>query len=369
MKTFANFYSILIVMIALLLTSGVRCYAEESLFEKEVFESLPDDVLELYETLGVDSLDFDSIFNISGSDILELIKKLITGAVESPMVSVVRMVAAVIILAVFECFMPDDSKIKDVMNLVGALFCVLSIIKPLSFAVTSSVSSVSVSGKFMLVLIPVITGVVSASGNPTLAVSFQSIAFAAAQLIALIATEVVVPVVGVVLSLDIVGSLMPKFSLSSFTDVIKKGITTILSFCATVFVSFLGLKAGMANTADTLLGKGMKLVISSAVPVIGGALSEAYSGVVGNMMLIKSTIGVFGIGAIALITLPSCIQLLVWILALKISSGIAGMFEQRQISDLLKTVSSSIVLLNVTVIFVAVLFIISTSLILVLKAG
>lgn len=369
MKRLVKIYSVLIVMIVSALISGVQCYAEEDLFEKEVFEGLPGDVLDLYEELGVDSLDFDSIFNVSGSDILELIKKLVTGAVESPLVSVVRLVAAVIILAVFECFMPDDSKIKDVMGLVGALFCVLSIINPLSFAVTSSVSSISVSGKFMLVLIPVLTGVVSASGNPTLAVSFQSIAFVAAQIIALFATEVVVPVVGVILSLDIVGSLMPRFSLSSFTDVIKKCITTILSFCATVFVSFLGLKAGMANTADTLMGKGMKLVISSAVPVIGGALSEAYSGVVGSMMLVKSTIGVFGIGAIALITLPSCIQLLVWILALKISSGIAGMFEQRQISDLLKAVSSSLVLLNVTVVFVAVLFIISTSLILVLKAG
>lgn len=369
MKILVKFNSVLIIMIALLFVSGVRCYAEESLYEKEVFESLPDDVLELYETLGVDSLDFDSIFNVSGSDILELIKKLITGAVESPLVSVVRMVAAVIILAIFECFMPDNSKIKDVMNLAGALFCVLNIIKPLSFAVTSSVSAISVSGKFMLVLIPVITGVVSASGNPTLAVSFQSIAFVSAQLIALFATEVIVPIVGVILSLDIVGSLIPGFSLSSFTDVIKKSITTILSFCATVFVSFLGLKAGMANTADTLMARGMKLVISSAVPVIGGALSEAYSGVVGNMMLVKSTIGVFGIGAIALITLPSCVQLIVWILALKISSGIAAMFEQRPISDLLKAVSSSLVLLNVTVVFVAVLFIISTSLILVLKAG
>lgn len=369
MKILVKICYVFIMMLALFLMTGIKCYADEALFEKEVFGSLPDEVLDLYEDIGVDSLNFDSVFNVSGSDILELIKKLVTGAVESPLISVVRLIAAVIIIAVFECFLPDDSKIKDVMNLAGALFCVLSIIKPLTFAVTSSVSAISVSGKFMLVLIPVLTGVVSASGNPTLAVSFQSIAFVAAQLIALFATQVIVPVVGVILSLDIVGSLIPGFSLSSFTDAIKKSITTVLSFCATVFVSFLGLKAGMANTADTLMGKGMKLVISSAVPVIGGALSEAYSGVVGSMMLVKSTIGVFGIGAIALITLPSCLQLLVWILALKISSGIAAMFEQRQISDLLKAVSSSLVLLNVTVVFVAVLFIISTSLILVLKAG
>ena len=357
------------MLIITTLSLGLQCYAAEDSLEKELFESLPEDVLGIYEELGVDSLDFDSMFNVSGMDILELIKKLVTGTVESPLASVVRLIGVVIILAVFECFIPDDSKLKDIIGLAGSLFCVISIIKPLSFSVMSSVSSITVSGKFMLALIPVLTGVVSASGNPTLAISFQSVAFVAAQLISLVATEMIVPVIGVVLSLDIVGSLVPRFSLSSFTDVIKKSIATILSFCATVFVSFLGLKAGMANTADTLMGKGMKLVISSAVPVIGGALSEAYSGVVGNIMLVKSTIGVFGIGAIALITLPSCVQLLVWVFALKISSGIAGLFDQKQVSCLLKSVSSSLVLINVVVVFVAVLFIISTSLILVLKAG
>ena len=221
----------------------------------------------------------------------------------------------------------------------------------------------------MLVLLPVLTAVVSASGNPTLALSFQSIAFAAAQIISAVATKAIVPIIGVILALDISGSLMPKFSLTGITEIIKKSVTFILSFSATLFVSFLGLKAGLANTADTLATKGIKLVISSAVPIVGGALSEAYSGVLGNIMLAKSTIGVFGLCSIALIVLPSCIQLVFWIFSLKLSAGIAEMFELKEIVSLLKSVSSSLVLLNVVIVFVAVLFIISISLILILKAG
>ena len=86
-------------------------------------------------------------------------------------------------------------------------------------------------------------------------------------------------------------------------------------------------------------------------------------------MLVKSTVGIFGIAAVALINLPSCIQLLFWIFALKLSAAIGELFNQQGIAELLKALASSITLLNVVLLFNAVLFIISTALILVIKAG
>ncbi len=336
---------------------------------EDVYESVPEEVKALLEKLGIEKIDFDSIFAVRADDIVKLIKNLITGSIESPLKATVRLIAVIVILAACASFVPGDTKVASVMNLVGVLFCVISIINPITNAVQLAAISITLSEKFMLVLIPVMTAVISVSGNPTLAISFQSIAFASAQIIAAVATKTMVPVIGLILALDISGELMPKFSLSGITEIIKKTITFVLSFSATLFVSFLGLKAGLANSADTLAAKGIKLVISSTVPVIGGALSEAYSGVLGNIMLIKSTIGVFGICAIALITLPSCIQLLFWIFSLRISAGIAEMFELKGIVNLLKAIASSLVLLNVIIIFVSVLFIISISLILLLKAG
>lgn len=361
------------LMFCALLTINVSAETDTTdsgIFEEEkLYESVPEQVKELLQKLGIDKIDFDSVFNVGADDIIKLFGNLLTGTIESPLKATVRLIAIIILIAVCESFMPDGAKINSVINLVGVLFCVISIINPISTVIKFAVASVTVSEKFMLVLLPVLTAVVSASGNPTLALSFQSIAFAAAQIISAVATKAIVPIIGVILALDISGSLMPKFSLTGITEIIKKSVTFILSFSATLFVSFLGLKAGLANTADTLATKGIKLVISSAVPIVGGALSEAYSGVLGNIMLAKSTIGVFGLCSIALIVLPSCIQLVFWIFSLKLSAGIAEMFELKGIVSLLKSVSSSLVLLNVVIVFVAVLFIISISLILILKAG
>lgn len=376
MKRYIKNLFVLFLVVGLFLFLNTASYAVEestellkSLGAENLFESLPDEISELFSELGVNEIDFDSIFNIKEENVWKLIKKLLTGAVESPVKSLVRLLAVIILLAICECFIPEDTKIKSIMEMCGTLFCTISVLNPLSTAVSSAVASVSVTESFMLILIPILTAIVSVSGNPTLAVSFQSIAFAGAQVISGVASRFIVPLVGAVLALDITGTLMPSYKMTGITEFIKKTVTTVLSFGATIYVSFLGLKGALANAADSLASKGIKLVISSAVPVVGGALSEAYSGVIGSMVLVKSTVGIFGICAVALINLPSIVQLLFWIFALKFGVAVADLFEQHGISSLLKAVASTLTLLNVVLLFVAVLFIISTALLLVIKAG
>lgn len=334
---------------------------------KEIYENLDSETRELLGELGADSADFESLFNVSGQKVLSVFKKLVTGSIEAPTNSAIRLVAIIILLAIFESFEPDDSGLKDPVELIGCIFCVISVFTPLSTAVTSAVSSISVSETLMLALIPVLAAVITAAGNPTLAASFQTIAFAAAQIISGISKNYIVPLVGVVMALDITGSIMPSFKLGGITSLIKKTVTAVLSLASTLFVSFLGIKGALANAADTVASKGIKLVISSAVPIVGGALSEAYSGIIGSLVLVKSTVGIFGISAIALICLPSCMQLLFWIFAMKLASAVAELFSLGAVSSLLKSVSSSLTLLNVVLLFNAVLFIISTALILNIK--
>lgn len=347
-------------------SSSAKTYADDI---KEIYNSLNSETQELLKEIGADSADFDSLFGVTPQKVRALTKKLITGSIEAPTSSAARLFAVIILIAIFECFSPDDAKLKTVVNIVGTLLCIISVISPLSTAVSSAVSSIAVGEKLMLALIPVLAAVVTATGNPTLAASFQSIAFAGAQIISGISNSFIVPIVGTVMALDVTGSVMPSFKLGGITSLIKKSITAVLTFVSTLFVSFLGIKGALANAADTVASKGIKLVISSAVPVVGGALSEAYSGIIGSLVLVKSTVGIFGIAAIALINLPSCLQLLFWIFALKLSAAVGELFEQQNIAALLRSLASSLTLLNVVLLFNAVLFIISTALILVIKAG
>lgn len=365
------------VCVLIILSFSVNAYAagESEYYNGQVESSGAEDILSRLDSetkerlgeLGIEDVNFSSLFDVSFSKIFSFVKKAAEGKLESPLKSLMKLLSVIILIAVCESFMPDDDKMKNVINMAAVLFSVTVIISPLYDAMESAVSSVGVCADFMKSLIPVLVGIVSASGNPSLAVSFQSCAFAAAEVISALGKNYVVPIVGAVTALDLTGSLMPSMKLSGITELVKKTVIQTLSFTATLYVSFLGIKGVLANAADTVASKGIKLVISSAVPIVGGAVSEAYSGIIGSLVLVKSTVGIFGIIVIAVITVPSMLQLLFWIFALKLGAAAGEVFSLGGVSSLLKALSCAITLLNVVILFGAVLFIISLALLLSLK--
>lgn len=334
---------------------------------ENLYDDLDDEIKEALGDLGINGVDFSSLFEVSPGKIFNIIKNAAAGSLEPPMKSLMKLMVVIIILSIGESFVPDDEKLKSLMNITGALLCTSSVVVPLYQAMESAVSSVGVCGVFMKSLIPVLTGVVSASGNPTLALSFQSIAFTVAQVISVVCEKYIVPIVGAVIALDLTGALIPSLKLSGITDLVKKTVISTMSFAASLYVSFLGIKGVLANAADTVANKGVKLIISSAVPVVGGAISEAYSGILGSLVLVRSTVGIFGIVVTAVITAPAMIQLLFWIFTLKVGAAVGELFLQNEVAKLLKALSSAVVLLNVVLLFNAVLFIISMALILALR--
>lgn len=365
------------VCVLIILFFSVNAYAagESEYYNGQVESSGAEDILsgldsetkERLGELGIEDVNFSSLFDVSFSKIFSFVKKAAEGKLESPLKSLMKLLSVIILIAVCESFMPDDDKMKNVINMAAVLFSVTVIISPLYDAMESAVSSVGVCADFMKSLIPVLVGIVSASGNPSLAVSFQSCAFAAAEVISALGKNYVVPIVGAVTALDLTGSLMPSMKLSGITELVKKTVIQTLSFTATLYVSFLGIKGALANAADTVASKGIKLVISSAVPIVGGAVSEAYSGIIGSLVLVRSTVGIFGIIVIAVINVPSMLQLLFWIFALKLGAAAGEVFSLGGVSSLLKALSCAITLLNVVILFGAVLFIISLALLLSLK--
>lgn len=365
------------VCVLIILSFSVNAYAagESEYYNGQVESSGAEDILsgldsetkERLGELGIEDVNFSSLFDVSLSKIFSFVKKAAEGKLESPLKSLMKLLSVIILIAVCESLMPDDDKMKNVINMAAVLFSVTVIISPLYDAMESAVSSVGVCADFMKSLIPVLVGIVSASGNPSLAVSFQSCAFAAAEVISALGKNYVVPIVGAVTALDLTGSLMPSMKLSGITELVKKTVIQTLSFTATLYVSFLGIKGALANAADTVASKGIKLVISSAVPIVGGAVSEAYSGIIGSLVLVRSTVGIFGIIVIAVITVPSMLQLLFWIFALKLGAAAGEVFSLGGVSSLLKALSCAITLLNVVILFGAVLFIISLALLLSLK--
>ena len=221
----------------------------------------------------------------------------------------------------------------------------------------------------MLALIPVLAGIITAAGNPTLALTYGSFAMAAVQAAAQTAGNIIMPLCGAFSAFGVSASLSPELKLIKLADMIKKLTIGVLSFIAAAFSAVLGLKSLLAGSADTLASKGIKLVLSSAVPIVGGALSDAYSSIIGSVSLLKSTVGVFGVIAVVMIDLPVVLQLTARIILLKLLGVLSSSMGDDTTGEVLDTLSSALTVINAAVIFTAALFIISTGIVISVKAG
>ena len=86
--------------------------------------------------------------------------------------------------------------------------------------------------------------------------------------------------------------------------------------------------------SDTLAGRAAKFVVSSFVPVVGSALSEAMRTVTGCVELLRGGVGAFGLLAILILFLPSLLSVLLWMLALHACSAFAQLFAISELQSL-----------------------------------
>jgi len=367
---------ILSLLLFILLSPNAKAVEDEFFKEQydalgvdELLESLDDETLEMLEELGITEIDFDNLFNVTPKRIFSLILDIIKGKADSPIKIFATVSIIIILFSIIESLFPKGEKLRLTISSVSILICTSILAKPIFESVSRGMSVIEASSNLMLVFVPVFVAVVSVSGNPMTAMSYNSLILAAAQTVSQTANYFIKPCVAIFFALGLTSSVSGEFNFRQLANEIKKNATMVLSFISTMFFSFLSLKGALANASDSMGAKGIKFILSSFIPVVGGAISEGYSSLVGSLSLLKGVIGGFGISAVALINIPVIIELLIWTVVLRFASAISAALKVDSLSDLFKIIADSTTLINVVVILNCVILIISTGLLMLLKGG
>lgn len=250
------------------------------------------------------------------------------------------------------------------------VFCIYDIIDcrfpllPVSESLVQAFSAMELSSNFLLAYIPAFAGVISMSGKPLSSAAYSSVMIGLSNLLAQCNVKVFLPVVQVFFSLNIASSVQPKYAFNSLVAFFKKAVTVLLGFSATIFTGLLAIKGSLASAGDSVAVRGVKMLVGSAVPVVGSALSDAYTSVLGSITLIQNAVGIFGIVVFALMHVPVILDLLLWYLALSFTASVSEALGQKQAATLLNGIASTVSLVNTLVIFTAFILIISTGIML-----
>ena len=363
-----------VFIVFLLYMFTYTCFAEDSSESgvteqaqavfSELLSSLEEETKEALSEIGIDDADYTQLLSLSPKRVVDAILELITGKMSEKLKAVGFVCALLVLSAVLDGFAQPGSTMHSVFSVFTTLLIVVSLLLPVSESLVQAFSAMELSSNFLLAYIPAFAGVISMSGKPLSSAAYSSVMIGLSNLLAQCNVKVFLPVVQVFFSLNIASSVQPKYAFNSLVAFFKKAVTVLLGFSATIFTGLLAIKGSLASAGDSIAVRGVKMLVGSAVPVVGSALSDAYTSVLGSITLIQNAVGIFGIVVFALMHVPVILDLLLWYLALSFTASVSEALGQKQAATLLNGIASTVSLVNTLVIFTAFILIISTGIML-----
>ncbi len=325
-------------------------------------ENLPKETVDLMNEIDIPTPRWEVISKLNPEKIISKIFKMfhekffITFSSFLPILSVIILCAAI-------NNVKDSFKIKNIsklMDSVGAVCVCWAVIDPTIKCINNCVEVIKSASNFTLCVSPIMAGIMVASGNPISATSYQALIIFAGQLISHLATNFFVPFLNVLLSMSLISSLLSRIDLQNLCGAAYKCSKFILKFATSFFTGLLAVQNLVSVSADNVGANALKFTIDTCVPIVGSAISDAFTTVKGCINLLKSGVGAFGIIAGALIFLPVIVQCTIWILFLNVSLGVSDIFALKKISVLLKSTNNVISIVFALLLSVLIILIVST---------
>ena len=330
-------------------------------FDLSSFEELDSESRRMLDELGLSDFDYNSIVELSVSDFLLAVKDVMASGLKAPLASAGAVLIIILLSSIFQGFKQTlgSSQISSALSTVSAVLVSLLLISGLKETLAASSAAISVSADFVYAFVPAFCIIVAASGNTLAAFSTNTLLLSLAQALNFISENIFIPLSNCFLALGICSGIRNELNLGALVENCKKYLVTAVSVAATAFVSILSVKTAVASRADAIGLRSVRFAINSVVPVIGGAISEGLLSIQAYSSLIKSSVGVAGIAAVALVFLPAIIEVAFWRLFLNICSVVSQIFSDRSVTCVLKAFSDSLLVMNVILILSMVTTVIS----------
>ena len=176
-------------------------------------------------------------------------------------------------------------------------------------------------------------------------------------------TYILLPIFIFSVVFSIVSNLSGTIKLEKFTSFFESTFKWITGLIFTIFTAFISVQGLTAGSIDGISMKTVKYAIKSYVPMLGSYLSDGVGVILASSNLIKNAIGAAGLLMLLATILSPVIELVVFMLALKLIAGIIEPLGNKQVANFISSLSKSMVLLIVILIGIAFVYFIMIGLV------
>lgn len=285
----------------------------------------------------------------------------------APLRAAVSLCAVMILCSMLEIFhaaLSSDGK-WSVYQVVVAVSAVSITVTPVVECILEAAATLRDFSYFIITFIPVLAGVMTASGQPLTAAAYNIFLFWLCQTISSFVSSAFVPLLCAYLALAVVAVVCPTLQLGRIVNGIKTFAVWMLCLGLTIFVGLLSMQSLVAGNSDSVSVKAARFMIGSLIPGVGGVLSELFVAAQGCIQVAKGVLGAFGVVVTLLTFLPILIKVGLWYVALSLSSVIGTAMGVGELAALLKNAASTLGLLLAALLCDMLLVTVSTTLVLV----
>lgn len=396
MKKFLFFCLIALLLICPCLTLRTATLSVSTASEVQSFskdsteENIQEEIDKQLEGLDFSSLDdileaFSSgqIKIFGGKDFLDKLLKLVSGEFDNGeglwsslidiffenvvnILPVISLIIAVSLLGSMLQGLKPTSNGKSISNVINfvtygiVVVLVLNIIIRMVGLTSSTINSIKTQ---MDAIFPILLTFLTAIGGTVSSSVYQPAMGLFTGTIINLMTNLLLPIFIFSVVFSIVSNLSNNVKLEKFSSFFNSSFKWLTGLIFTIFSAFLSIQGITAGNVDGISMRTAKYAIRSYVPVVGSYLSEGMGLIMASSNLIKNAVGATGMFMLLASILSPLLEILLFMLALKLVAGIIEPLGNVQVANFISSLSKSLVLLIVLIIAVGFVYFIMLGLV------
>lgn len=224
-----------------------------------------------------------------------------------------------------------------------------------------SLDTVSAMVNTMEILMPILAGILLATGAAASGTVLSPVIIASVTGFAFLVKTFILPGLFISAVLSIINCLTEKDYVNKLGKLIRTASLFVTGLVITVLSGIITVQGLLTETSDGLLLGAAKYSISSFIPIVGGFTSDTVELYLRCMGSIKSVVGVFGLLMVVMMMLIPLIKVVIIGFVYKLTAALAEPVTDSKIADGLNEMGNSVISMASILFFTSLLFIIFIS--------
>ena len=334
---------------------------EEILQESENASNLFGDMSFLDKLVSIINGDFAN----DSSSVWEAIFNLVFDGILNFLPLIATIVAVSILGGMIQNLKPNLGKksIGSVIHFVTYGVVIILIFTIVMRMITLTSNTLNSIKSQMDAVFPILLTMLTAVGGSVSVSVYQPAMALLSSFIVNIFTLILLPLFLISTVLALVSNLSNNVKLDKLISFIHSLFKWIVGIIFTVFIGFASIQGITAGAIDGLSIKTAKFAIKSYVPLIGSYISDGFYILLASSSLIKNAIGATGLLLLAGTILSPILELVIFMLALKLMAGIIEPLGDGKIASFVSTLSKNMSLLISILVAVSFMYTLLTGLV------